>query len=327
MAVNAAGRDLPPTNSSTDVIRLAYDLPMRKIPSLSAVRVFEAAARYESFTAAARELGMTQAAVSHQIRLLEDQLGQRVFRRERQRVILTDAARRAAANIGKGLDAIEHAFSELRADDEAMLTISTTPTFANAWLAWRIGRFQMQSSDIAVRLLVQEGLSDFTGDGVDVAIRSGFGSWPGLEAIHLMEQDFTPMCSPRFLKAQGGQIRADDLLRLPLISPHDPSWACWLRDAGLELQGAEGALRGVRMDSQANDGHAAMAGQGVAMLTPFFWTQDMADGRLIRLFPQASSLGMAYWLVYPEHRRRARKIKRFREWLAAETNVGVQPSR
>lgn len=291
---------------------------MRKLPPLAAVRVFEAAARHENFTAAARELGMTQAAVSHQIRLIEAHLGQQLFRRERQRVILTDGARRAAADLGKGLDMIEAAFAHMRADDEATLTISTTPTFANAWLAWRIGRFQMRYPDLAVRLLMQEGLADFSGDGVDVAVRSGYGMWPDVTVHHLMEQDFTPMCSPDFLTAQGGHIIPEDLLRLPLISPQDPSWACWFQQAGL-AQAGNASLQGIRMDSQANEGHAAMAGQGVAMLTPFFWHRDMAEKRLIQPFPQVSSLGMAYWLVYPDHRGRTRKIRRFREWLLAET--------
>lgn len=294
---------------------------MRQIPPLAAVRVFEAAARHENFTAAARELGMTQAAVSHQIRLIEDHLGQPLFRRERQRVILTETARRAAVRIGKGLDTIEAAFAEIRAEDEGTLTISTTPTFANAWLAWRIGRFQVRHPDIAVRLQMQEALSDFASDGVDVAVRSGHGDWPGLVRHHLLEQDFTPMCSPGFLAAQGGRIAPADLPRLPLISPHDPSWACWLAQAGLSLPDAA-SLPGVRLDSQANDGHAAMAGQGVAMLTPFFWRQDMADGRLVQLHPQVSSLGLAHWLVYPEHRRRSRKIRRFSDWLLAEIGQG-----
>lgn len=290
---------------------------MRKIPPLAAVRVFEAAARHENFTLAARELGMTQAAVSHQIRLIEGHLGQQLFRRERQRVVLTETARRAAADIGKGLDMIEAAFAEMRSDDEATLTISTTPTFANAWLAWRIGRFQMLYPDIAVRLLMQEGLADFSGDGVDVAVRSGHGGWPDLATHHLMDQDFTPMCSPKFLAAQGGRIDPADVLRLPLISPQDPSWPCWLQQAGLAQPGTL-PLQGLRMDTQANEGHAAMAGQGIAMLTPFFWQQDMSEGRLVQLFPQVSSLGMAYWIVYPDHRRRTRKIRRFCEWLLAE---------
>jgi LysR family glycine cleavage system transcriptional activator len=284
---------------------------------LSAVRVFEAAARHENFTAAAGELGMTQAAVSHQIRVLEDRLGQRLFRRERQRVILTEAGRRAAQRAGRGLDEIEAAFSELRAEDDAALTISTTVTFANTWLAWRLGRFQVSHPDIAVRLSADNSLTDFTAQGIDVAIRLGDGQWPGLAAHRLMTVDFTPMCSPGFLAEHGGQIALDDLLRLPLISPGEPAWAQWLLDAGLPAAAAR-PLPGVQLDTQANEGHAAMAGQGIAMLTPFLWRQDMADGRLARLFPRASTLGQAFWLVYPEHRRRSPKIRRFREWLDAE---------
>lgn len=290
---------------------------MRQLPPLSAVRVFEAAARHENFTVAADELGMTQAAVSYQIRLIEDRLGQKLFRREKQRVILTDAGRRAAAGVGRGLDEIEAAFAELRADDEGTLSVSTTVTFANTWLAWRLGRFQLAHPEIAVRLSADNAVADLTGAGFDIAIRGGLGPWPGLEAQRLLLQDYTPMCSPAFLAAQGGAIKPRDLLRLPLISPHDPIWAKWLEEAGL-ADALNGELQGVRLDTQANDGHAAMAGQGVAMLTPFFWKNDMADGRLVQLFPQVSTLGLAYWLVYPEHRARVTKIRRFREWLMAE---------
>jgi LysR family glycine cleavage system transcriptional activator len=297
---------------------------MRQLLPLSAVRVFEAAARHENFTAAAEELGMTQAAVSYQIRLIEDRLGQKLFRREKQRVILSDAGRRAAAGVGRGLDEIEAAFADLRADDEGTLGITTTVTFANTWLAWRLGGFQLAHPDIAVRLTADNGVADLSAAGFDIAVRGGRGPWPGLEAHRLLLQDFTPMCSPAFLDAQGGTITPRDLLRLPLISPHDPTWLRWLDEAGL-TDVAAADLQGVRLDTQANDGHAAMAGQGVAMLTPFFWKNDMADGRLVQLFPQVSTLGEAYWLVYPEHRGRVAKIRRFREWLVEELANGGRP--
>lgn len=290
---------------------------MRPLPPLAAVRVFEAAARHENFTTAGNELGMTQAAVSHQIRLLEERLGMQLFRREKRRVILTDAARRAAAGIGRGLDEIEAAFAELRAEDQGTLTISTTQTFANAWLAWRLGSFQMDHPDMAVRLLVNNDISDFASEGLDVAIRSGIGPWEGLAAHKLLTQDFTPMCSPAFLKRHGGHLTPQDLTRLPLISAHDPAWRQWLSDAGIDARPLN--VPGVRLDSQANDGHAAMAGQGVAILTPFFWRMDIADGRLVPLFEQTSTLGHAYWIVCQQHRRSVPKIKRFRDWLLTWT--------
>lgn len=286
---------------------------MRRLPPLSAVRVFETAARHENFTVAAAELGMTQAAVSHQIRVLEDRLGQRLFRRERQRVMLTDPGRRAALRAGRGLDEIEAAFAELRAEDDTALTISTTVTFANTWLAWRLGRFQVSHPDVAVRLITDNNLTDFGAEGVDVTIRLGEGEWPGLASHRLVDVDFTPMCSPGFL-ADHGAIAPADLARLPLISPGEPMWAEWLHGAGL----SPATVSGVQLDTQANEGHAAMAGQGIALLTPFLWRHDMADGRLVRLSERTSTLGQAFWLVYPEHRRRSAKIRRFREWLEAE---------
>lgn len=299
---------------------------MRRLPPLSAVRVFEAAARHENFTLAAGELGMTQAAVSHQIRVLEDRLGQKLFRRERQRVILTEAGRRAALRAGRGLDEIEAAFAELRAEDDGALNISTTVTFANTWLAWRLGRFQVSHPDIAVRLNADNSLTDFAAGAVDVAIRLGDGDWPGLASHRLITVDFTPMCSPAFVAQHGGAIALDDLPTLPLISPTEPSWTQWLHDAGLS-PAIVGPLSGVQLDTQANEGHAAMAGQGIAILTPFLWRQDVADGRLTRLFAQTSTLGQGFWLVYPEHRRRSPKIRRFREWLEAEvalTQAGLE---
>ena len=150
-----------------------------------------------------------------------------------------------------------------------------------------------------------------------MAVRSGLGDWPGLVAEKLIDIDFTPMCSPGFLSARGGRLAPGDLLTLPVISPHDEWWNIWLRQAGVDAP--DGPIRpGFRLDSQANEGAAAMAGQGVAMLTPFFWPSALAEGRLVRPFTQVSALGHAYWLVCPEHRRGLPKIKRFRQWLVTE---------
>ncbi|MES2097843.1 MAG: transcriptional regulator GcvA [Pseudomonadota bacterium] len=289
---------------------------MRRLPPLAAVRVFEAAARHENFTAAAGELGMTQAAVSYQIKLLEERLGAPLFRREKRRVVLTDAGRRAAPQITRAFDAIDSAFGAIRAEDEAVLTVSTSNTFANTWLAWRLGSFQMSHSEMAVRLLTSDALADFVSDDVDVAIRAGLGGWGDTVEELLVPIDFTPMCSPGFLRRHG-PLEPADLLRVPQISLHDPWWPFWLREAGVDVP--PGAPRaGVRLDSQAHEGHAAMAGQGVAMLTPFFWRNDLAEGRLVRPFEQVSTRGYAYWLVYPEARKKVPKIKRFRDWLMAE---------
>ena len=297
---------------------------MRQIPPLPAVRVFEAAARHENFTSAAAELGMTQAAVSYQIRLLEERLGVPLFVRSKRRVSLTDAGRTTAQQVSRAFDTLDGAFARLRSEDEAMLTISTSQTFANTWFAWRLGGFQMAHPNMGVRLVATDDLADFVTDDVDVAVRAGREAvWPGLEAELLFRVNFTPMCSPDFLARHGGALEPADLLRLPLISPQDDWWGHWLREAGVDVP--DGPIRpGIRLDSQAHEGNAAIAGQGVAMLTPFFWRMDLAQGRLVRPFAQLSSRGYGYWLVYPEHRRNVAKIKRFRDWLRAEVEGDLQ---
>src|SRR5688500_340505 len=158
---------------------------MRNLPPLSAVRVFEAAARYQNFTQAAAELGMTQAAVSYQIRLLEERLGLPLFARIKGRVSLTEAGRRAAPLVAAGFDKLEEVFGALVADDQALLSISTATTFATVWLAPRLGSFQVRHPDLAVRLSTDNRLVDFSSGEYHAAIRMGRGLWPGLKCHFL----------------------------------------------------------------------------------------------------------------------------------------------
>jgi LysR family glycine cleavage system transcriptional activator len=290
---------------------------MGSLPPLAAVRVFEAAARHENFTAAAAELSITQAAVSYQVNLLEKRLGVLLFHRQGKRVALSDVGRRLAGKLTGAFSVMESAFDAIRKDDAAMLTISTTVTFANAWFAWRLGSFQMANPNLGVRLHADDAPVDFARDEADLAVRFGAGAWPGLTAELLLKEFCTPMCSPGFLAAQGGRLDPADLLRLPQISPRDPLWLQWLNEVGVKV--TQGLVRqGVDMDSQAHRGHAAIAGQGVALLTPFFWRNDIAEGRLVCPFPDEVDTGCGYWLVYPDHRRNLPKVRRFREWLLAE---------
>jgi LysR family glycine cleavage system transcriptional activator len=290
---------------------------MRSLPPLSAVRVFEAAARHENFTAAAAELSVTQAAVSYQINLLEKRLGVLLFHREGKRVALSDVGRRLAGKLSGAFAVMEAAFDAIRTDDAAMLTISTTITFANAWFAWRLGSFQMANPNLGVRLHADDAPVDFGRDEVDLAVRFGSGKWPGLSSESLLKESCTPMCSPAFMAANGGKFKPADLLTLPQISPRDPIWLQWFHAAGVEIP--EGLVRhGVHMDSQAHCGNAAIAGQGVALLTPFFWRVDIAEGRLVCPFSNEVDTGEGYWLVTPDHRRNLPKVRRFREWLLAE---------
>ncbi|MCA1654464.1 MAG: LysR substrate-binding domain-containing protein [Sphingomicrobium sp.] len=293
---------------------------MRRMPPLSAIRVFEAAARNENFTAAAAELGMTQAAVSYQVKALEERIGSPLFVRERGRARLTPIGQRLAPALGQAFDAIAAAFGSVRAEDDALLTITTTHTFANTWLVWRLGGFQLAHPDLAVRLDTSNALVDLKAGEADVALRAGDGDWPGAVVDKLIDIDFTPMCSPRFLTDIEAELKRSvepsDLPSLPLMNPDDVWWETWLTEAGVD-PGRRPKGRGLRLDSQANEGHAAMGGQGFVLLTPALWRNDVADGRLVQPFAQVSSRGFGYWLVIPPERRSVPKIKRFREWLLA----------
>jgi LysR family glycine cleavage system transcriptional activator len=296
---------------------------MRRLPPLAAIRAFEAAARTENFTAAAAELGMTQAAVSYQVKGLEERLGAPLFVREKGRARLTPLGLRLLPPLSGAFDAIEAAFASHRQEDESLLTITTTHTFANTWLAWRLGAFQIDHPELAVRMTTSNDLVDLRSGCADVAIRGGRGDWEGLEHHELFKSNFTPMASPACIaeaeRKLGRKLEPHDLPSQHLINPSDDWWHQWFSDNGVPADDGVFSRPGVRLDSQADEGHAAMAGQGFALLTPILWKGDVASGRLKVLFPdRVSTRAWAYWLVYPAERKMVPKVKRFREWLLAE---------
>jgi LysR family glycine cleavage system transcriptional activator len=302
---------------------------MRRLPPLASIRAFEAAARTENFTAAAAELGMTQAAVSYQVKSLEERLGAPLFLREKGRARLTPLGLRLVPALSAAFDAIETAFASHREEDESLLTITTTHTFANTWLAWRLGAFQMDHPDLAVRMTTSNELCDVRGGDADVAVRAGRGGWEGMEEHRLFDSSFTPMASPEYLtlveSKLGRKLQPGDLPRQNLINPTDEWWQQWFADNGVPADEAVLRRPGIRLENQANEGHAAMAGQGFAPLTPLLWKGDIAAGRLCIPFPdRISSRDWAYWLIFPRERRMVPKVKRFREWLLQEMAVAIE---
>jgi LysR family glycine cleavage system transcriptional activator len=259
---------------------------------------------------------MTQAAVSYQIRLLEERLGVPLFVRSKQRVTLSEAGRRVAPQVSGALDAIAEAFSGLTDEDEGVLAISTAQTFASNWLAPRLGTFQIQRPELAVRLQTSNALTDFARDDIDVAVRMGSGPWPGLRQHFLFCLHATPACTAEF-RDRHRLAEPADLLRVPRLNPQDDWWHEWLAAAGVKMP-AESGRPGIRLDSQALEGNAALAGHGAGMVTPLFWRSELAAGRLIQPFPLIVTMGPALWLVYPEHKRGRAKIRSFRDWLLAE---------
>jgi LysR family glycine cleavage system transcriptional activator len=283
------------------------------LPPLAAIRVFEAAARLKSFTRAAEELGMTQAAVSYQVKELEARLGTPMFRRLPREVELTAAGERLSRAASEATSLLRAAVADIMETTEGVLSVTTLPSFAALWLAPRIGAFQVAHPKIAVRLDTTGRMVDLTREGMDVGIRTGHGEWPGVTADFLFPDVFLPLCSPAYLTHCGAMQGPEDLERCTLIgSPTE--WARWFAAAG--VPGRDAAPRtAFYADTQQFEVSSAMSGQGFALGSPILFAADIAAGRLIAPFDVPVAFAGGYWLAYAEGRRRSPKIGALRNWL------------
>jgi LysR family glycine cleavage system transcriptional activator len=286
----------------------------QNLPPLAAVRAFEAAARHLSFTKAAAELGMTQAAVSYQVRLLEEKLGVSLFLRKPRKVRLTDAGAHLASRATEAFDILRDAVAMVDERAEDTLVISSNTTFATNWLATCVGDFQMRHPSLAVRMIPYNRGYDVGEHDSDVAIVACAPADPKTRRHRLIRGGFTPMLSPELAATVGGVREPADLLKLPIISPNDPWWGHWFKAAGIPDCGLPRGPDNV-MGAQMIEATQAMAGQGVAILTPYFYREALRRGDLIQPFELVCDIGITWDLVYPETRRNARKIRLFRDWL------------
>lgn len=293
---------------------------MRQLPPLAAIRVFEAAARLLHFTRAAEELGMTQAAVSYQIKLIEERVGAALFRRTGRGVALTPIGERIAPLVTGAFDTLGDAFRLVRQEAEEVLTVSSSSTFATNWLSARLGAFQLTRPGLAVRLQVDDRIVDLERGDADVAIRTTRVPPSDFAAHFLLRAACVPFASPAFLTRQPRAESPAALLALPRLSPQDSWWQTW-SDAvgGPSLDGS--GTRGVRLDSQVLEGNAAVAGHGLAILNPALWRGPERAGLLMRAWDEVAFDGDSYWLVYPQARRNAPKVRAFRDWLLTEIAV------
>ncbi len=290
---------------------------MRRLPPLAAVRVFEAAARHGNYTRAAEELGMTQAAVSYQMKLLEERLGVALFARSGRGIALTEIGQRIAPQLTGAFDAMGQAFASVHAETEGVINITAPRTLATNWLASRLGSFQLARPDLAVRLHVGDEMVDLLAGEADVALRGAPGPMPGLCCHFLMGMPVAPFASPAFLAKHPAVRSPADLLGLPRLSYRDDWWDLWFAAAMGEAPDYED-LAGVRFDSQILDGSAAIAGHGVSILSPPMWLPAIAAGQLVQVLPHTAQYRNAFWLMYPESKRNQPRIRAFRDWLLAE---------
>jgi len=290
-----------------------------RLPSLNGLRAFEAAARHLSFTLAASELNVTQTAISHQIRRLEEELGLRLFIRKNRALALTPQAR-------DYLPGVRAAFNDLRLatdrllhkEDNKVLTVSTLASLAAKWLLPRLSAFQEAHSGIDVRITTSTGLVDFKNGDVDAAIRYGRGHWPGLRAEWLMADEMFPVCSPKLIEGNKPLTCPQDLAHLTLLHTtggYDDDWRQWLTAAGLPSDISK--QPGVSFDLIFMTVQAAIDGIGVAMGRTSYVQDDIAKGRLVVPFKIALPTDAGFYLVSPEGVLEPPKLAAFRQWLVA----------
>jgi LysR family glycine cleavage system transcriptional activator len=289
-----------------------------RLPSLNGLRAFEAAARHLSFTQAASELNVTQTAISHQIRRLEEELGIRLFVRKNRALALTPEAREYLPGIRAAFNDLRLATDRLlRKDADNVLTISTLASLAAKWLLPRLSTFQEVHPDIDVRITTSTGLIDFASGDVDAAIRYGRGHWPGLRSEWLMADEMFPVCSPALLTGKRPLSSPEDLRDQVLLhnTNNGDDWRLWLTAAGLPPDISK--QPGITFDLILMTVQAAIDGMGVAMGRTSYVKDDIAKGRLVVPFDIALPADAGFYLVSPEGTPDSPKLRAFRQWLVA----------
>jgi len=304
-----------------------------RLPSLGALRAFEAAARHLSLTRAAEELHVTPAAISHQVKALEDDLGLRLFERDGRRLVPTAEARAGLAELRRGFDLVNEGVRRIRASRaNPMLRVSAEPTFAGMWLVPRLARFRERHPGLDVLIDASDRLADFERDNIDVALRWGGGRYPGLTSLRLFEETVFPVCHPRLLDGEPGLARPDDLARHTLIHldwPDEkgdwPHWHDWLAAAG--VTSVADPERGLHFTAHSDCLRAAVEGQGVTLTTDALVVDDLRSGRLVRPFDLALQTDVQLYLVMRPDRADEPQIAAFRDWIleAARDTLPERP--
>ncbi len=297
-----------------------------KLPPPNALVTFEAAARHRNFTRAAAELGVTQAAVSRQIRSLEDHLGVAVFRRAPKGLQLTRDGRRLYQAVTMGLEHIATTAADIRrVRSDAEVTVSTSVTFASYWLMSRVAKFRAAYPDIELRLVASAPVANLAVAGIDLAVRYGDGRWPGVEATHLLDNEVFPVCAPAYLDgrpplAEPADLLGETLLNLVEYDRNWVTWEAWLREFGVEQRPAR---RGPQFDNYLILIQAALGGQGIALGGGRLADDFLASGALVRPIAATLRSESAFWLLVPREAPLSEPAALFRDWVLAEATTGA----
>ena len=292
-----------------------------RLPPANSLVVYECAARHLSFTRAAEELRVTQAAVSRQVQLLEAHLGVRLFERRHRAIELTPQGQHFQQAVSIGLAHVASAADELRRElDTADVTISSSVTFASYWLMSRIAKFRAQFPEVDVRLVASAKARDLATTGIDLAIRYGRGEWPGAVADKMFENEIFPVCAPSYLGERAPLERLSDLDQATLLhlTQYDRNWVTWetwFREFGL---GEPPRGRGLFFDNYMILLHAAVRGEGVALCGGRLAEDLIARGELVRPIDASLHSEFSFYLLHPAGRPLRPDAARFRDWLLSE---------
>lgn len=293
------------------------------LPSMAALRAFEAAGRLLSFTRTGAELHLTQSAISHQIRDLEKHLGLALFIREARALRLTEAGHAYLPFVREALERLRLGTDTITTARRAtVLTVSVSPNFAAKWLVPRLGAFSAAHPDLDLRISAARAHVDFISGDIDLAVRHGHGDWPHLHVTRLCTEQLFPVCSPALVERHPLRTLADLAGHVLLHDRSPQAWQQWLTalgaDAGTAAQGPVFSDTSLVID-------AAIAGQGIALARSALAALDLAAGRLLRPLPDTQPASFAYWVVCARAAAPLPKIERFRNWLleqAAEDVTG-----
>ena len=296
---------------------------MKKLPPLKSLQAFEAAGRHLSFTEAAIELNVTPGAISQQIRMLEENLDSKLFKRMNRVVVLTEEGLLILPLISGGFAQFNEAVVLLhQRRSDAPLTITSAPSFVSKWLIPRLSSFKSQYPDIDVRIDTSDRLVDFTREDIDVGIRFGNGVYPHLDTIFLFSFDLIPVCSPGLIEKSGGLKRISDLKHHTLLhsnydalDPGWPDWAMWLAMVNEDVD----ASHGIYFNQSDLLFQAALDGQGVALLANVLAEPEILAGRLVQPFSNRLPVKLNYHLVTSPQKALVPKVAAFREWILEES--------
>lgn len=286
----------------------------RRLPPLNSLKCFEAAGRLLSFTRAARELNVTQAAISHQIKVIEEYLGVALFERYPRRLALTEQGKALLPEVIEAFDRVSAAISTLGKDHFSnMISVRLAPSFAAKWLSPRLKYFWLQYPEIDLCLFHAHAAVDFEREEIDIAVTYGKGDWSGVVADKLLSLDFFPVCSPVFLHNDKPLTSIDNLHYYTLL--HDANYECWrdwLKLAGLtDVQADKGTI----IDDTNVLIQAAIDGQGIALGSTTFVDDHLESGRLVRPFDVILENEFSYYVVCPESHLKNPAVLAFKEWL------------